>query len=63
MWGVHSYSFRHFEKSCKIKATEMSSFLSLNNNLVTIWFNFLLASISGIISSNTINTFLSFVGL
>ena len=41
----------------------MLSFLPLKNNSVAIGLNFLLASISVIISSNTINTFLFLVGL
>ena len=39
-----------------VKRSEMLSFLPLKNNSVTIGLNFLLDSISAIISSNTINT-------
>ena len=47
----------------EVKTSETLSFLSLKNNSVTIGLNFLLDSISTIISSNTINTLLFFVGL
>ena len=43
--------------------TEILSFLPLKNNSVTIGLNFLLDSISAIISSNTIKSLLFFVGL
>ena len=46
-----------------IKTSEMLSFLPLKNNSVTIGPNFSVDSISAIISSNTINTFLFVVGL
>ena len=45
-----------------IKTSEILSF-PLENNSVTIGLNFLLDSISAIISSNTNNTLLLFVGL
>ena len=41
----------------------MLSFAPHNNNSVTVGLNFLLASISAMISSNTINTFLFLDGL
>ena len=41
----------------------MLSFLPLKNNSVTLGLNVLLDSISAIMSSNTINTLLFFVGL
>ena len=46
-----------------IETSEMLRFMPLKNNSVTMGLNFLLASISVIITSNTINTFLSFAGL
>ena len=46
-----------------IETSEMLRFMPLKNNSVTMGLNFLLASISAIITSNTINTFLSFAGL
>ena len=58
MCRIYSYSFRHFD----IKTSEILSFLPLKNNPVTIGLKFLLDSISAIISSNTINTLLFFVG-
>ena len=47
---------------CDIKTSQILSFFSLKNNLVTIG-PFLIDSISAIISSNTINTLVFFVGL
>ena len=41
----------------------MSSFLPLKNSSATMGLNILLDSIPDIISTNTINTFLFFVGL
>ena len=40
-----------------IETSEMLRFMPLKNNSVTMGLNFLLASISAIITSNTINTF------
>ena len=60
MRDIESFSFRHFERDCEMKTSEMLSFLPLKNNSVTIDLNCLLDSISAIISSNTINT-LSFL--
>ena len=48
---------------CDIKTIEILSFLPPRYNSGTMGFNVLLASISDIMSSNTINTFLFFVGL
>ena len=63
MCCIYSYSFRHFEIiNCDIKTSKMLIFLPLKNNSVTIGLHFLLASISAIISSNTINTFLFCIG-
>ena len=45
-----------------MKTSEMLSLLPHKNNSVTIGLNFLLDSISAIISSNTIKTILFFVG-
>ena len=47
---------------CDIKTSQILSFFSLKNNLVTIG-PFLIDSISAIISSSTINTLVFFVGL
>ena len=46
-----------------IKTSEILTFLPLKNNSVTIGPNFSVDSISAIISSNTINTFLFVAGL
>ena len=48
---------------CFKKTSGVSNFLLLKNNSLTTGLNFLLDSISAVISSNTINTFLFFVGL
>ena len=45
-----------------VKTSEMLSFLPLKNNSVTTGLNVLLAFISAIILSNTVNSFLFFVG-
>ena len=50
-------------KDCDTKASEMLSFLPLKNNSVKVGSSILLASISAIISSNTINNFYFFDGL
>ena len=55
--------FNTLKKDCDIKTSEMLISLTLKNNSVTTGLNFLLASISAIVSSNTINTFLFFVAL
>ena len=44
-----------------MKTREILRFLGLQNNSVTMGLNFLLASISAVISSNAINTFLFFL--
>ena len=46
-----------------MKGGEMLIFLSIKNNSVTIGLDFLLAFVSVIKSSKTINTFLFFFGL
>ena len=45
------------KKDCDIETNEMLSFLLLKNNTLNIGLNFLLASISAIVSSNTIIVF------
>ena len=48
MRDIESFSFRHFERDCEMKTSEMLSFLPLKNNSVTIDLNCLLDSISAI---------------
>ena len=57
---VWSYSFRHFEIRFDVKTSEILSFFPLKDKSETIGLNFLLASISAVISSNSTNTFLFF---
>ena len=59
MCPIYCYSVRYFKKDCDLKTCKILSFLLLKNNSLTL----LLASISGIISSDTINTFIFFVEL
>ena len=50
-------------EDCEIQASKILSFLPAQNNPVTIGLNFLLDSISVVLSSNTLNTLPFFVGL
>ena len=63
MCRVQSYSFRHSEVSFWYKKEWNIKILPLKHNSVTMGLKFLLDFISAITSSNTINTFLFFVGL
>ena len=57
MCCIQAYSCKHFEIRLWHENKCNVNFFPLRNNSVTIAFNFLLASISAIISRNTINTF------
>ena len=63
MCPVQSYSFRHSEVSLWYKKEWNAKFLPLKHNSVAMGLKLLLDFISAIASSNTINTFIFFVGL